>query len=179
MNEPAAFRERFEGVVDILESQAIIDPTEKTSILEEQFSYKKSPNTLPYVVDFLTASDAPTGRTSFDIDLTKHVDTLAKSVLTEIGWKNVTDYSIIIADRATNELRVMIGGASYANSQNGQVNAALTPRQVGSTLKPFIYLLAVRDLGIKPNDTVLDLPISYKTVDDYSYEPKNYSKDFK
>ncbi len=93
----------------MLEQEYIITETEAASILAEPLAYRKSPNSLPYVIDFLEKNSIPPGPTTFDIDFTSHIDDLAKSVLMEIGWKNVTDYGVIIADRDTNELRTMIG----------------------------------------------------------------------
>lgn len=176
------FRKRFELITKTLEENGKITPEESEQILSEPLVWKKYDNPLPYAVDYLESLD--TGRagfiqTTFDIPLTRRVDALAKSVLSEIGWKNVNDYGIYMVDRETHEVRVMIGGSNYGNELDGQVNSVLSPRQVGSTLKPFIYLLAFEKFALTPDDVILDLPVSYKTTDDFSYEPKNYSLDYK
>lgn len=59
------------------------------------------------------------------------------------------------------------------------MNAVFAPRQVGSTMKPFTYLLAVENKGVKAGDTVLDLPIAFETADGMPYEPKNYSLSYR
>jgi len=46
-------------------------------------------------------------------------------------------------------------------------------------LKPHIYVLAFQNLKKTPSSTILDLPVAYRTKDGYSYQPKNYSLDFK
>lgn len=68
---------------------------------------------------------------------------------------------------------------SYCESSAGQVNTTTALRQPGSTIKPFTYVLAFEKLGLTPEDTILDLPIAYKTSENYSYEPKNYTQDYK
>ena len=73
----------------------------------------------------------------------------------------------------------MIGGKNYHESTAGQVNTTLSLRQPGSTIKPFTYLLAFARLGLTPDTTITDLPVGYKTAEGYSYEPKNYSQDYK
>ena len=73
----------------------------------------------------------------------------------------------------------MIGGSNYAESTAGQVNATLALRQPGSTIKPFTYALAFEKLSFTPETTILDLPIAYKTSENYAYEPKNYSLSYK
>lgn len=71
-------------------------------------------------------------------------------------------------------VRVLIGGADYAGKA-GQVNAVFATRQVGSTMKPFTYLLGIETRGHSMSDTILDAPASYLTADGNPYEPKNYS----
>lgn len=53
----------------------------------------------------------------------------------------------------------MIGGRSYEDRTDGQVNTTLALRQPGSTIKPFTYALAFKKLGFTPSDMILDLPI--------------------
>lgn len=72
----------------------------------------------------------------------------------------------------------MIGGKNYLESEEGQVNTTISPRQPGSTIKPFTYLLAFSELGLTPESTITDLPVHYETAEGYSYEPKNYSQDY-
>jgi penicillin-binding protein 1C len=40
-------------------------------------------------------------------------------------------------------------------------------------------VLAFKNLGLTPEDTIIDLPTAYKTSENYSYEPKNYTQDYK
>lgn len=72
------------------------------------------------------------------------------------------------------KVRVLIGGANYSGNA-GQVNVIFAPRQVGSTMKPFTYLLGIMNQGHTMSDTILDAPAGYLTADGNPYEPKNYS----
>lgn len=45
-------------------------------------------------------------------------------------------------------------------------------------MKPFVYLRAFEKLGYTDSTIVEDLPVSYRTKDEFAYEPKNYSLDF-
>lgn len=93
-------------------------------------------------------------------------------------WKNVKDYSVIIIDKNTKELKVMIWWINYYG-QDGQVNMTTSPRQVWSTIKPFTYVLAFKNLGYTPETTITDLPVQFQTDLWYSYNPKNYSLDYR
>jgi len=64
-------------------------------------------------------------------------------------------------------VRAMVGGRDYRDSQFNRATQA--HRQPGSAFKPFVYLAAVES-GRKPDDTVVDEPV---TVDGWS--PGNYA----
>lgn len=177
------FENRFIIILNSLEKQWIISSTEKKLIWEEKlifYSGKKA--VLPYVVDFIKTPNewretSEAIYTTINLHLTQKIDSLAQNTLKNLAWKNVGDYGILIVDKNTMEIKVMIGGTDYER-KNGQVNVTTAIRQPWSTLKPFLYTLYFQNFWKNPSSTILDLPISYKTKDGYSYEPKNYSLHF-
>lgn len=187
---PFSFRERFQSIVAILESTSVVTHEEALSLLSEKLSWSQTTRSpFPYITDFLesqclkaeTFSLCPHGKyeTTFDTDMTQAVEDLADSVLDTIFWRNVSDYGILIAERGDPpRLRVMIGWHSYDEAKAWQVNTTLALRQPGSSIKPFTYLLAFEQLGLTPEDTILDLPTGFKTQEGYTYEPKNYSQEY-
>ena len=176
----ANFTKRFNLIADYLVENGIITNAEKKSIENERLTFSKDhQNKLPYVADFLKDRTGPwIQTTTIDYNLTSKIDEIWKNTIFDLAWKHVSDYSVLVIDRKTNELKVMIWWMNY-NRKEGQVNSALALRQPGSAIKPFTYLLAFEKLWIKPNDTILDLPVNYSTSEWYSYEPKNYSTQFK
>ncbi|MDD2516270.1 MAG: transglycosylase domain-containing protein [Candidatus Gracilibacteria bacterium] len=191
-----AFQERFTKITNYLEQSKIISNEEKELILKEKLVFNNEhKNKLPYVADFIEKTvgnsvgnadlrslqnslQNPTIKTTIDYNLSKKIGELGENILGKLAWKDVSDYSLIILDRKNNNLKVMIGGLNYY-SKVGQVNSSLALRQPGSTIKPFTYTLAFKNLGLKPEDTVLDLPVQYETDKGYAYTPKNYSLDYK
>jgi penicillin-binding protein 1C len=95
-------------------------------------------------------------------------------VIIKKSWKNMQDYGILLIDKKSSELLVMIWGYDY-NSKEWQVNSTLALRQPGSTIKPFTYLLAFKDLNYSPDTIFLDLPTQFETKEWNIYNPKNYS----
>ena len=176
------FRKRFEKIAFYLYENKLISKLELDEILAEKLIFNKNhKNKLPYVVDYLKTklkTSLQKINTTIDYNLTKKIDTIAKNVIKKLAWKDVGDYWILITDRKTNNLLVMIGGIDYF-SENGQVNSTLALRQVGSTLKPFVYLLAFKNLWYDINTKILDLPVQFETADWNIYSPKNYSLDYK
>jgi penicillin-binding protein 1A len=66
----------------------------------------------------------------------------------------------------TGEIKAMVGGYDFDDSKFNRATQAL--RQTGSSFKPFVYAAAV-DNGLRPDDTVLDAPVSFG-----NYSPSNY-----
>lgn len=175
------FRERFIHLVSYLYNKSLINEWEKENILNEKLVFQKwIKNKLPYIVDFYKNKISKNSviNSTIDYNLTKEIEKIWSSTINNLLWKNVWDYSVIIIDRKTNELKVMIWWYDYF-SENWQVNWSLALRQPGSTLKPFLYSLAFKQLGLNKNSTITDLPIQFPTSDWNLYSPKNYSLDYK
>ena len=82
--------------------------------------------------------------------------------------------SLVCIDNATGEIKAMIGGRDFNESKFNRATQAL--RQVGSSFKPYVYTAAI-DLGAKPEDTILDAPVTFQTASG-PYTPHNYDERF-
>ena len=81
---------------------------------------------------------------------------------------------IIIVKTDTGEVLSMVGG--YGNSQAGRFNRVIqAKRQLGSIVKPFIYLSALQN-GLKPTDTFLDYDKEYDLGNGIIWTPQNHTK---
>jgi penicillin-binding protein 1C len=173
------FRKRFEKILKYLKEQKLINQKEYLEILQEKLFFKNfKKNSLPYIVNFINTKidwkNLKKIDLTVDYNLTKQIEKIAKNVIVEKSWKNMQDYGILLIDRKTSELLVMIWGYDY-DSKDWQVNSTLALRQPGSTIKPFTYLLAFKDLWYSPDTILLDLPTQFETKDGNIYNPKNYS----
>ena len=72
---------------------------------------------------------------------------------------------------STGEVKAMVGGYDFDDSKFNRVTQAM--RQTGSSFKPFVYAAAV-DNGLRPDDTIVDTPVSFG-----AYTPGNYDGKFK
>jgi penicillin-binding protein 1B len=88
--------------------------------------------------------------------------------------------ALIAMDPRTGEIRALIGGRDYGESQ---LNRALARRQPGSAFKPFVYAAAfdnaVENLQpvVTPATTVDDSPTTFE-FDGKEYTPDNYGQEF-
>ena len=81
---------------------------------------------------------------------------------------------LVCLDNATGEIKAMVGGRDFNQSKFNRATQAL--RQVGSSFKPYVYTAAI-DQGAKPDDTVLDAPVTFQTASG-PYTPHNYDEKF-
>ncbi len=88
--------------------------------------------------------------------------------------------ALVAMDPDTGEIRALVGGRDYGESQ---LNHALAHRQPGSVFKPFVYAAAF-DNGVEglqpvvtPVTTVDDVPTTFE-FDGKEYTPNNYGEEF-
>jgi penicillin-binding protein 1A len=79
--------------------------------------------------------------------------------------------ALMAMDNTTGDVLAMVGGRDYTVSQFNRSTQA--ERQTGSSFKPYVYTAAVED-GAKPDDIVIDGPVSFG-----GYTPHNYENDYK
>jgi membrane peptidoglycan carboxypeptidase len=93
------------------------------------------------------------------------------SQLTAYGH-HATDGAVVAIDPRTREITCLVGSADWSNPSFGQINMATTPRQTGSSFKPFTYVSAFAQ-GHVPAEVIVDQPVSYPDGAQV-YAPTNY-----
>ncbi len=104
----------------------------------------------------------------------KAVDAEGFPTRVELDQESEVDGALLAADPQNGEIRAMVGGYDFKRSAYNR--ALQAQRQVGSTMKAFVYGAALAS-GKTPASFVEDVPTRY-TYDGQSYEPKNYELDF-
>lgn len=82
--------------------------------------------------------------------------------------------AMLAIDNATGEIKAMVGGYNYNQSQFNRAVQAY--RQVGSSFKVYVYAQALLD-GIGPFDTILDAPVSFPGAEGL-WAPHNFDGKF-
>jgi penicillin-binding protein 1C len=98
--------------------------------------------------------------------------------LAELRGHNVEDGAVVVLDNASGEVRAWVGSAGSATSGAAAVDAALARRQPGSTLKPFVYGLAMQQRLLTAASMLDDSPLQLATGGAL-YAPQNYDRGFK
>ncbi len=108
---------------------------------------------------------------TIDADIMSKILTTSRWVISSLIWKNVNNAAIYILHPKTYKILVYIGNT---NAQE-KIDMIDRPRSVGSLLKPFVYLLALRS-GVDAEDYILDEKTAYETgVDGKYFIPENYN----
>lgn len=97
--------------------------------------------------------------------------------LAELGGRNVEDGAVVVIDNASSEVLAYVGSSGDL-SQAPQVDGAAASRQAGSTLKPFLYGLAIEQRRLTAASVLDDSPVEIRT-DGGLYIPRNYAKSYR
>ena len=84
--------------------------------------------------------------------------------------------AIIVINPHTGRVLAMSGGRSFAESSFNRATQGF--RQIGSTIKPFVYLAALESGRYSPATLLNDVPIVGWKEDDTLWKPENYDREF-
>lgn len=123
--------------------------------------------------------------TTLDLDMQRRAEEIVRyrlQLLSDPAYDgmdhNVRNAAAVVLDPATGEVLAMVGSPDYFDADiDGAVNAALAPRQPGSSLKPFTYAAAL-GAGYTPATVILDVRRSFLTAEDQPFVPINYDRRF-
>ncbi|BAY32592.1 penicillin-binding protein 1C [Nostoc carneum NIES-2107] len=117
--------------------------------------------------------------TTIDRPLQQFVEAQVKQVLSSLAANNVHDAAALVIDNHTGEVLAYVGSPDYFNEAKlGRNDGVQALRQPGSTLKPFVYELALAKGIIRPNTILADVPAHYAIPGAKLYSPTDYTQRF-
>jgi len=179
---PERARRARNELLDRLERQGVFAPGEIDAARGYPIptSRRRAPWQAPHFADLvLRTGSAPERRsarlvTALDLGLQSTVERLVKGRIGDLRAEGLGNAAAVVieidGDRADRAVRAMVGSAGYSETlYDGQVNGAIARRSPGSTLKPFLYALALDRGIILPDSYLLDIPTDYA-----GYVAENY-----
>jgi penicillin-binding protein 1A len=167
------------GVISQSQADEAYASEVKTTPNEPKFLYSEFPYFTMYVqkqlAEILTPEQIEGGGLTVETTLNIKWQRAAEKTLAE----TIDDYgrgqrfkqgAIVAVDPRSGEIRAMVGGTDFGDSQFNRVTQA--QRQPGSTFKAFVYATAIAT-GMSPYKSYVD---ARYVVD--GYEPKNYGGGF-
>ncbi|MBC6432581.1 penicillin-binding protein 1C [Nostoc sp. HG1] len=129
------------------------------------------PPSKPYKADVI--------RTTINRPLQQFVEAQVQQVISSLAANNVHDAAALVIDNRTGEVLAYVGSPDYFNQAKlGRNDGVQALRQPGSTLKPFVYELALEKGLIRPNTILADVPAHYAIPGAKLYSPTDYTESF-
>lgn len=163
-------------------------PTGHTSIVAPHFVF--------YILNQLETTYGPQAlvsglrvTTTLDADLEIQAESIVNKYALENEVKfKASNASLVAIDPQTGQILAMVGSRDFFDTTiDGQYNATISYRQPGSTMKPFIYALALMR-GYTRNTVIFDVPTQFSTAcrasdvhnnESPCYAPSNYDGKFR
>ncbi len=183
-------KERQEKVLDLMVAHGDITREMADTAKAEQIRFTptdysiRAPHFVMYVLDELRSrypNQMKKGGlrivTSLDIKLQEVGEgVVANQVANTKNTIRGNDASLVAMDPRSGEILAMVGSADYFNQEiDGQVNMVVSPRQPGSSFKPFTYATAFMK-GMTPATILQDVPTIFVDTAGKQYKPDNFNK---
>lgn len=143
-------------------------------------SARELPFRAPHLVDRVLAEQAwhpeagPELKTTLDTRLQRLLEERVRNHLQRERSRGLRNASAILIDTRDMGVRALVGSADYFDTSiQGQVNGSDAKRSPGSTLKPFIYALALDQGVLHPQTVLRDVPSAFGP-----YTPENFDGRF-
>jgi len=163
------------------------DPTARQHAPDAQLALSAQsrgslPFLAPHLTDMLLAQPRSDASVAAPVEIRATLDLRMQSTLervmaqylrthADVGMNNA---SALLLDASTMQVRALIGSADWHDDAiAGQVNGTQAKRSPGSTLKPFIYALALDQGLLHPKTMLKDAPTAFGP-----YTPENFDHRF-
>jgi penicillin-binding protein 1C len=129
------------------------------------FRNRSIPFHAPHLVDLAlshSGETVATVKTTLDLTLQQGLEKVLKSHHDRLRRMGIRQTAALIASCSTAEVLALVGSFSYSERDLGFNNGVLAQRSAGSTLKPFLYALAL-ERGYGSISEISDTDLAYRT----------------
>ena len=145
----------------------------------EMFRPEARPRTelaAPHFVQGVLSSKTrgPEITTTLDLSLQQILERRVTGYIAQNRQRGIENAAALLIDFQSMEVLADVGSANFSSKEiQGQVDGTRRPRSPGSTLKPFVYALALDQGRIHPLTLLKDAPRSFG-----DYNPENFDREF-
>lgn len=111
-----------------------------------------------------------------DVEI-KEIDEASKKIVVSLDQEPLIEGAFLAIEPNTGEIKAMVGGYSFTRSKFNRATQAL--RQVGSAIKPILYVAALEN-GFTAASQIIDEPVTF--IDRWTgqpWAPRNYDRKYK
>ncbi|MCJ8310807.1 MAG: penicillin-binding protein 1C [Rhizobiaceae bacterium] len=156
-----------DGLVDQAE-------VERVAALPFKVQRRSIPMLAPHLAQAAVDRDPQALRhqSTLDAKLQRRMETLAQQSARRVS--NRASVAIVVADSLSGEILASVGSPGINDqARRGWIDMTRAPRSPGSTLKPFVYGLAIEDGLVRPASMIADRPADFD-----GYRPTNFDMTF-
>lgn len=160
---PERALKRRRHILQTMASRGWISHEEAESAASEplRFVPRRVQRRAPHALDHLDVSSQSKVTTSLDLRLQQAIERRAREHLQQLKRFDVDQIGVVVIDNQSREVLALVGSRDYGQAElAGANNGALARRSPGSTLKPFVYALAL-ERGANLQTELLDAPTSF------------------
>ncbi|HEY6898773.1 MAG TPA: penicillin-binding protein 1C [Rhodocyclaceae bacterium] len=136
-----------------------------------------TPALAPHLARHLLTQPGQRLRSSVDGELQRYASESLREQLRRLDKRNVEDGAVLVLDNASGEVLAWVGSSGDFSSA-AEVNGVTALRQAGSTLKPFLYQLAIEQRMLTAASLVEDAPLAVGAGSGL-YAPRDYESGYR
>jgi penicillin-binding protein 1C len=182
---PRAARAARDRVLGQLASRGVFSPRELDAARREPLPKvrRRPPFAAPHFTEMVAAQFSGRGdqgdqariRTTLDRATQEIAEAQVARRIRELRDQGIGNAAVVVIDNASRGVRAMVGSGGFRETYfHGQVNGAIARRSPGSTLKPFLYAMAIDQGRLVPDSYILDVPTDFA-----GYVAENYDERYR
>lgn len=118
-------------------------------------------------------------RATIDLEMQQKTAAIVKKNLDRVRERGATNSAAVVVDLESGDVLAYVGSADYFDADaHGAIDFLDVKRSPGSTLKPFLYGLALESGRYTAASQLPDTPMDFVNEAGRSYLPKNINKSF-
>ena len=176
---PEKVGERAELLAASLGSAVPSGKTKQLAVnaLSKPYDVRKRIDLAPHVARLLMRKGEGSASSTLDARLQRFSLAALRQAVGALSRQNVSDGAVLVVDNKSGDVLAYVGNSGGSSSAQF-VDGTRARRQAGSSLKPFLYALAIEQKIITAASLIEDAPLDVPTERGL-YRPENYDKTYR
>lgn len=142
--------------------------------------YYSYPHKLPHFVNYVSRNlqqNTYELHSSLDLEVSELAEAFLRQALQQAKNSRISNGALLLLDNNDGSVITWLGNDNFYNQENnGQIDGVLVTNQPGSSMKPFLYALALENEILEPSSVLADVPSQFGN--DKLYIPENFNNRF-